>query len=540
MQNKILKKGICALLVPVLLTAVIAARKSGQPDRKENKSHWVRVGAGGKLEYAATSRGDRIMDFSYAGYKGGGVRLPEVKETARVYPVDGDNTANIQRAIDSVAGLPLVEGFRGAVVLAPGDFSCGQTIAIRSSGVVLRGSGAASRILMTGRPHVAILLEAPVQIKATGSKVPVTDAYVPSGTDRITVSDAKEFAVGDLVMITKPVTPEWVRFMGMDTLMRNGKKQTWITGELLVERTIKTISGNRLTVEVPFADSYDAAFTKPGATVQKISRTGGLQNAGVEHLAIEAPAQSVTISQGHHSAIRTRGLTDGWIRGVRIRNTVNSVGIGGQRITVTQLDIRHTLPTTGAAKPADLAAGGAQLLFDRCTIQGDNVFFLATGARVSGPVVLLHCTFRGKGWIQPHQRWATGLLVDGCRVPDGGIDFMNRGEMGSGHGWAIGWAVAWNCSAKSYLNQQPPGAYNWVIGSVGEKQQRAMPFNKAPLLAEGVYDAHGTPVAPESLYWAQLKNRLGEKALEAVGYPDHNGKNIERFANSAYNFRRSL
>ncbi|MCH5687720.1 hypothetical protein LWM68_27710 [Niabella sp. W65] len=69
--------------------------------------------------------------------------------------------------------------------------------------------------------------------------------------------------------------------------------------------------------------------------------------------------------------------------------------------------------------------------------------------------MLLNCTFSGNGWIQPHQRWATGLLIDGCKVPDGGIDFMNRGEMGSGHGWSVGWAVAWNCVAKSYLNQQP-------------------------------------------------------------------------------------
>ncbi|MBH9818782.1 hypothetical protein FE535_19975, partial [Clostridioides difficile] len=93
---------------------------------------------------------------------------------------------------------------------------------------------------------------------------------------------------------------------------------------------------------------------------------------------------------------------------------------------------------------------------------------------------LLNCVFKGNGWIQPHQRWATGLLVDNCEVPDGGIDFMNRGSMGSGHGWAIGWAVAWNSTAKSYLNQQPPGAANWVIGSTGEQTKKAMPFSTLP------------------------------------------------------------
>ncbi|MGJ7032150.1 hypothetical protein [Niabella hirudinis] len=518
MQNYIHLKSAGTLLALVLVAATAVAQKSKQVAGKENESYWVHVNARGKLEYATTPRGDRIMDFSYAGYKGGGVPLPEVKEVARVNPVAGDNTPNIQRAIDSVAKLPLTDGFRGAVVLAPGVFPCTQTIIIHSSGIVLRGSGTATTIRMTGAPHLAIRLEAPVQTKTAGGKVGITDAYIPSGSDRITVADAGAFSVGDLVMITKPITPEWVRFMGMDSLVRDGKKQTWITGELPVERTIKAINGNRIIVDVPLTDSYDAAFTIPGATVQKIMKTGGVQNAGLEYLEIDAPEQSVAISQGHHSAIRTRGLTDGWIRNVEIRNTVNSIGIGGKRITVTGLDIRHTVPTIGAAKPADLSADGAQLLFNRCTIQGDNVFFLATGARVSGPIVLLHCRFTGNGWIQPHQRWATGLLVDACEAPEGGIDFMNRGEMGSGHGWAIGWAVAWNCRAKSYLNQQPPGAYNWVIGSTGAKQQRAMPFNKAPLLREGVFDSQGIAVAPESLYLAQLQERMGQKTLKNIGY----------------------
>ncbi|MBZ4190625.1 hypothetical protein [Niabella beijingensis] len=515
MQN-ILQKSGGALLALMLLTGTAAAQK--RAGGKAQQSQWIHINTSGQLEYKTTPRGDRIMDFSYAGYKGGGVRLPEVREVITLYPVAGDNAPNIQKAIDSAATLPLADGFRGAVVLASGSFPCEQTITLRSSGIVLRGSGPASKIIMTGKPHVAIRVEAPVQTTLSGGKALITDVYLPSGTDRISVADVTGFEVGDGVMITKPVTPEWVRFMGMDTLVRDGKKQTWITGELSVERTIKAINGNTITVDVPLTDNYDAVFIKPGATVQKIIKTGGVQNAGVERLLIEAPEQSVTISQGHHSAIRTRGLTDGWIREVQIRNTVNSIGIGGKRITVTGVDIRHTVPTIGAAKPADLSADGAQLLFDRCFIHGDNVFFLATGAKVSGPIVLLNCTFTGNGWIQPHQRWATGLLIDDCKVPDGGIDFMNRGQMGSGHGWAIGWAVAWNCQAMSYLNQQPPGAYNWVIGSAGEKQQRAMPFNREPLLPEGIYDAHGTPVAPRSLYLAQLKDRLGDAVLKAIGY----------------------
>ena len=95
---------------------------------------------------------------------------------------------------------------------------------------------------------------------------------------------------------------------------------------------------------------------------------------------------------------------------------------------------------------------------------------------------------------------------------------MNRGEYGSGHGWAIGWAVAWNSDAQSLLNQRPPGSANWMIGCRGEKQVKSMPFNKSPILPEGIYDSYGTPVEPQSLYLAQLAQRLGKQSVKKIGF----------------------
>lgn len=64
----------------------------------------------------------------------------------------------------------------------------------------------------------------------------------------------------------------------------------------------------------------------------------------------------------------------------------------------------------------------------------------------------------------------------------------------------------------------PPGAANWVIGGRGERARRAIPFDTIPYLPEGIYDAHGTPVTPASLYLAQLAERLGPTALKNIGY----------------------
>jgi hypothetical protein len=214
------------------------------------------------------------------------------------------------------------------------------------------------------------------------------------------------------------------------------------------------------------------------------------------------------------------GVSDAWLRDIVVEDTVNSVGLGNSvnRVTVERVSVRHSVATKGAAKPADFSINGAQILFNRCSSTGSNLFYFVTGARVPGPNVLLNCTFHGNGHIQPHARWATGLLVDGCQVPESGIEFMNRGEMGSGHDWTIGWAVAWNCVARNYIIQQPPGAANWAIGCRGTRDESGMPFGHKPKLPQGIFDSHGTPVAPASLYLAQLRERLGAQAPTNIGY----------------------
>src|SRR6202044_1136768 len=112
----------------------------------------------------------------------------------------------------------------------------------------------------------------------------------------------------------------------------------------------------------------------------------------------------------------------------------------------------------------------------------------------------------------PHQRCSTGLLIDSCQVPEGGIDLMNRGAMGSGHGWRMGWGVAWKNIAKSYVIQIPPGSANWAIGNRGEqslgKMQTYDPGPELPLLPQGVIESQGVPVAPASLYLERLRARL--------------------------------
>jgi hypothetical protein len=510
-------------IVPLLIfTLAIAVHPAG------SKDPWVAIDSSGKLVYRTLPHGDRILDFSYAGYMAGGVPLPHVPVALNLSPSGGDDTAAIQHAIDEVSVMPLKGGFRGAVLLKPGTFSCSQTITIAASGVVLRGSGPLSdgtTIKMTGDPHAAIEISGKQELKVLAKPAHVTDSYVPSGAMSITLDDASQFAPGDTIRITRYTTPQWLRFMGMDGMVRDGKAETWVGDRIFTLRTVAARRGNVLILDVPLTDSYDRAYLPPeGAEVAKVAVSGVFQQDAVESLHIQAPPRHVAFDDPLFSAMNLSGLRDSWVRDLLIDDTTEGIDAAGDtaRITIENVVFRHTTTITSPAKPADFVARGTQLLILRCGSNGNDMMYVITGARNQGPNVVLDSEFHGDGRIQPHQRWSTGFLVDNTRVPHGGIDLMNRGQMGTGHGWTMGWGVVWNSSADSLVIQNPPGAANWSIGTSGAEERAPMkiigvrPRDAGPDLPQGFIESPNHPVQPASLYRAQLAERLGPNALKAL------------------------
>src|SRR6185437_5707397 len=222
----------CTIRPPFLATLLLSIFIWDFNAPSAKQSEWVYHGPDGKLVYKTTPSGDRIMDFSSAGYMGGGVALPAnvpVKRTVEPSRT-GDDTARIQAALNEVAAMPMRGNFRGVVLLAPGTFVCSNTIYIPTNGIVLRGSGSragGSTIEMRGGRHVAIASGAgrrrfrttldeeedlPEPGQSTGNgRTFIADTYVPSGTAAFTVADAKGFAAGDTIEIRRPVTPAWVK-----------------------------------------------------------------------------------------------------------------------------------------------------------------------------------------------------------------------------------------------------------------------------------------------------------------------------------------
>ena len=499
------------------------------------ESAWAHAGADGRLVYKTTPRGDRMVDFSYAGYMGGGVRLPQVAAGETLAPSGVDDTAAVQQALERTAARAAKDGHTVALELAAGEFHLSAALRMESSHVVLRGAGPTKTILrLTGTPHMGITIgpgtngsidegsEAASAPKAGNAKASTTlaEIYVPSGAQEIRVVDATGFAAGDTVLLTRSINAAYLAFMGMDKLVRGGSKENWVGPRLIAERQIASVRDNVLVLAVPLTDSYDPQFGGgAGTRVEKIPAPKRLQQVGVEELAIDAPSVKIDLADPHYDGIAMGATEDAWMRNLRFEDTINTVSVlaSARRVTVDRVSVLQRIPIQSSAKNFVFSLAGTQTLLMHVEATGDKVFFVATQAREQGPNVVLASRFQGDLAIQPHQRWGTGFLVDNVIVTGGGdIDFMNRGILGSGHGWTMGWGVVWNSSANSLTVQAPPGAMNWLIGTSGHREARPMPAEgeKGANLPEGTVESPNKRVTPASLYLQQLRDRLGPQAVQ--------------------------
>src|SRR5471030_2522252 len=172
----------------------------------------IREDESGKLIYTPDAAGNRVIDFSLAGYGGGGVAIPQVPARIFVSPQGPDDQRRIQAAIDLVGSMPVgPDGFRGAVLLKPGRYQIAGSLRLTASGVVLRGSGqgeGGTILDAIGQSRRTL-----IEIGGTGDRTElaetrknVTNAFVPVGATRLGVEDASGFSVGARVVVRRPCT----------------------------------------------------------------------------------------------------------------------------------------------------------------------------------------------------------------------------------------------------------------------------------------------------------------------------------------------
>jgi hypothetical protein len=489
-------------------------------------SAWAAIGANGQLTYETLPTGERLLDFSYAGYMGGGVALPTVAAATTLSPSGGDDTSLIQNAIDTVSKAPLANGFRGAVVLAAGTFQLAGSLTIAASGVVLRGAGSGAggtSLQVTGSPRNVLTVAGTGKWATSGAGTAITDSYVPSGARSFHVADASGLSVGQAVLVQRPVTEAWIAFMGMADLSDPDAGRSWLNpGDVIhADRNVTAISGNLVTIDAPLSDSYDAKYTS--ASVVPYTFAGRIEQVGIEGIHVVVPPQVAIITDTTFQFLAMDAVLNGWVRDVASDDAMTGIVLdqGVKWVTIDGATLTRTSAIDGGAGwPFQFSVAGQQTLIARSTSVGTQSFPYATQAQTSGPNVVLDLTVTGASQgVQPHQRWATGLLADNVSAPGTSIDYINRGVYGTGHGWTMGFGVVWNAVASTLILEQPPGSTNWAIGSSGTYSSMEEPgFPDAGDMPQGIVDSKNVEVAPKSLYLAQLCQRLGPTAVTNIGF----------------------
>ena len=195
------------------------------------------------------------------------------------------------------------------------------------------------------------------------------------------------------------------------------------------------------------------------------------------------------------------------------------VSLGGGAKFVTVADCQSLAPVsvvTGGRRYAFVLDDCVLCLVQNCYTEQDRHQFV-TQSLTTGPNVFVDgLSDSARSDAGPHHRWGTGAIWDNITVNGNNLNVQNRGNLGSGHGWSGANEVVWNCDADGgYVVQNPPGAHNWLIGSVGAIENGTVYVGPHD---PGTYDSHGSNVFPHSLYYAQLQDRLSAPNLQTFDY----------------------
>jgi len=498
----------------------------------------------GNLVYVSDAEGNRIPDFSHAGYQGGGVPIPDIPVVKTISPIEGDNTTHIQNALFEMSFLPKdSDGFRGALLLTAGKYEIRGTINFGFDGVVLRGVGDGDDPTMntilwaTGNsPNQRTVLIAgggaatKWREEVPNTRTNITSDSVLVGDHVFEVEDTSKFSIGDNVIIYHPCTAEWLAAIDSGGTFwylpsaEPGVDLPWEVGSqpIVFNRFITDIQGNSIIVDVPVFNHLIRRLSQ--SYIYKYARTGLRTQIGIEDLRIDIETAGGADEAHAWNAIDLFQIEDAWVRNC----TMLHFGHSGVR---TNTATRITVENCEALDPVSEIEGerrynfnvytaSQQVLFKNCRASNGRHHYVSNGTSWTSGCVFLDCTSEGAYTSsEGHRRWTTGILYDNLIELNGPrpgynprlLGLYNRGYYGSSHGWGLAHSVAWNCDMAQgdLIVQKPPTAQNYAIGCKGKNvtgTKPPAPFDAPDGFIEGTNESG---LEPRSLYEAQLQERLG-------------------------------
>jgi len=482
----------------------------------------------GCLTYEADANQNRIPDFSHAGYKGGGEGIPELTVMQTISPVTGDDTANIQAAIDAVGALtPDANGFRGAVLLNPGTYEVSGQLFLNTSGVVLRGAGdgrdtnnptiilgtgntpTQRNLVVLGGGNTGSWFET-----VSGTTQNITSNFVQVGSYSFEVADTSPYSVGDNIIVYHPGSAAWL------AAIDNGggiNDPDWSVNQfnIIYNRFITDITGNQITVDAPVYNHLDKSLSQ--SYIYTYDRQNLVTNVGIENLRIDIESAGGTDENHAWSAIAFHQAEDGWAK------NLTATGFGYAGVT-TRKATRITIKNVHAIDPVSQIAGGRRynfssenfsnnILYEDCYANNGRHSYAVNGTPSASGIVFLRSTSENPlSTSEPHRQWSQGILYDNFRdfgtLPNNRrvIGLYNRGDAGSTHGWAAVNSILWNVDVSrpgadgKIILEKPPIGQNYAIGTKGD-------IDTGPNNGSLGYVEHSNATGqlqPQSLYEAQL------------------------------------
>jgi len=399
-------------------------------------------GSEGKLVYVPDEQGNVIHDASHAGYGGGGVAIPNVPVRETVWPVAGDNSENIQAAIDRVSSrAPDANGLRGAVLLKAGYYRMAIPVRIQASGVVLRGDGMGDSGTVvigtgTGRTEGApgggtqgtliVIAGASGVTTHDETRQALTDEYVPVGARSFRVASARGFKPGDTVVVRRHGNQAWIDAVGMNG---DTPASRWRPFTIDWDRVVVDVQRNTITVDAPITCAIETRWG--GGEVIKYTDAGRIEKVGVENLRgisefdptkrtreygnMDRPnyvAEEYYSDEDHYrNLVVFDNAKNGWVRNVTALHFVNSM-VGTQRgskwITVQDCVSREPISRRLGARRFTFALRGQLALVQRCHSDKGRHSFM-TGQPSGSGNVFLDCQATSPfSSSEPHEQWVSG------------------------------------------------------------------------------------------------------------------------------------
>jgi hypothetical protein len=512
LNNTMKIQTICFLLLVILLIkySAVNAQQNWSPEQ-------VFYGKGGSLTYTPDGEGNTIPDFSNVGYRYGDENIPDIPVVIEVTPVEGDDGATIQAAIDKVAEMTLNDnGFRGAVLLKAGTYQIAGQLIINTSGIVLRGEGDTDdgTIVIaegTDRRELIKIDNAASRIDLPNTSSVINESFVAIGRKYLVLSSTEGFAKGDDIIIFRPGTEKWISDIKMDQITPSEGTVQWNPSSysFSFERKVTKISQDTIYFRNPIVMAIDSKYG--GGSVYKYS-FDRIKNIGIENLCLKSAYTSETDEDHSWTAIKFHSVENGWARNITswyFAYACISLERKSKLITVDSCHCREPKSISTGGRRYSFNLAGSLNLFKNCTTTEGRHDFV-TSSRVCGPNVFTSCEAANThSDIGPHHRWAMGTLFD-VITTDGTINVQDRDDMGTGHGWAGANQVFWNCTGASSTCQSPwASAKNYNFGFQGTKKEGARTGRP-----DGIWMGHNKPgIFPASLYEAQLDERINGTSL---------------------------